>query len=65
MPVYEYKCTKCGEKFELKRGFFTSGKDSATCPKCGSTDSERVYSPFCTGGCSEGSSSSTPTRHFG
>lgn len=34
MPVYEYKCKKCGEKFELRLGFFHN-KNDIKCPKCG------------------------------
>jgi len=68
MPVYDYRCTKCGEKFELRRSIFDSikDKDKAVCPRCGSTDLERVYSPlFCTGSGSGDSCYSAPTRHFG
>jgi putative FmdB family regulatory protein len=65
MPFYEYKCTKCGEKFEIRRGFFASSKDKAICPKCGATETERVYSPFGTGTRSDNSNSCPPIRHFG
>ncbi|MFC1894030.1 zinc ribbon domain-containing protein [Chloroflexota bacterium] len=68
MPVYEYSCTKCGEKFELRHSIFASSKDKAGCPKCGFADSERVYSSFCTGSSSRDSCSSiptTPVRRFG
>ncbi|MEW6143006.1 MAG: zinc ribbon domain-containing protein [Chloroflexota bacterium] len=66
MPVYEYRCPECGEKFEQRRSIFDSGKDKAVCPKCGSADTERVYSPlFCTGSSSGSTCSSTPSRYFG
>jgi len=68
MPVYEYKCPKCGEKFEVRRSIFASFKEKerTVCPKCGSPDIERVYSPlFCTGSSPSDSCSSAPTRHFG
>jgi putative FmdB family regulatory protein len=45
MPVYEFKCRKCGEKFELKLGFFHSRK-AEKCPKCGGDDPERLISSF-------------------
>lgn len=48
MPVYEYKCKKCGENFELRLGLFQR-KSSTKCPKCGDTGAERVYSGFSTG----------------
>jgi putative FmdB family regulatory protein len=43
MPVYEYKCEDCGEKFEVTRGFFEKEKPSK-CPKCGSGKVQKVYS---------------------
>jgi putative FmdB family regulatory protein len=45
MPIYEYKCQKCGEKFEQRVGFFHFNK-STKCPKCDSELTERVFSPF-------------------
>ena len=36
MPIYEYKCTECGEKFEKLVASFRSAAE-ADCPKCGST----------------------------
>ena len=62
MPVYEYKCNSCGEKFDVTRSF----KDEETeveCPKCGKTDTRRVYSWF--GTTSASSCGPTPRRHFG
>jgi putative FmdB family regulatory protein len=47
MPIYEYKCGKCGEKFEFKLSILHN-KKSIKCPKCGAEDPERVYSPFTT-----------------
>ena len=35
-PIYEYKCTECGEVFDLIRPFSESKEDS-TCPKCEAT----------------------------
>jgi putative FmdB family regulatory protein len=58
MPIYEYKCQKCGEKFEKRVGFFHSGKCSQ-CPKCGDEQAERVFSPFS----STASSCSTTGRY--
>ena len=43
MPVYEYKCKSCGEKFEITRGFFEREK-TYKCPKCGSDNIQKVYS---------------------
>jgi putative FmdB family regulatory protein len=57
MPIYEYKCKKCTEKFELRLGF-SHDKKSVKCPKCGQEDPDRVFSPFMTGASSGGSYSS-------
>ena len=43
MPIYEFKCTKCEEFFEVI--VMGSEKDEAvTCPKCQSPEFERVVS---------------------
>lgn len=49
MPIYEYCCDECGEKFEL---FVRSaGQDSdLTCPKCGSHKAHKAVSLFGIGG---------------
>ncbi len=45
MPIYEYVCTECEEKFELLRPF-SKADEVAECPHC-KHDSERVLSKFC------------------
>jgi putative FmdB family regulatory protein len=45
MPIYEYRCRKCGEDFEFllqnrKR------KPTVTCPKCHSARTQRLMSAF-------------------
>ncbi|RKY24264.1 MAG: zinc ribbon domain-containing protein [Planctomycetota bacterium] len=44
MPVYEYRCKKCGQvsSFLEKSG----GKKTHACEKCGSKDTEKVFSTF-------------------
>ena len=32
MPIYEYECPKCHQRFELRRSFGEDG--SADCPNC-------------------------------
>ncbi len=41
MPIYEYKCRKCGAEFEelLRRA-----DESVECPKCGSSELEKLFS---------------------
>lgn len=55
MPIYEFKCTKCEEFFEV----IVMGSDDKTidCPKCRSTEFERVVSKtnFNMGGTSKSS----------
>ena len=59
MPIFEYKCDKCDEKFELLKS--ASDDSSAICPGCGSSDVSIVFSTFCSstnspsGGCNPSS----------
>lgn len=53
MPIYEYKCRKCGHKFGVLQPV-TAGRTGAPCPSCGGTDTEREISKFGSAG-SEGS----------
>lgn len=47
MPIYEYQCISCEEKFELLRRL--SDEDSEIkCPKCNKTGVKRVFSTFST-----------------
>ena len=49
MPVYEYACDDCGERFEL---FLRSVSKSLcpVCPQCGSTGVHKSISLFGVGG---------------
>ena len=48
MPIYEYECQSCSEKFEMFRSI--SDDDSEIkCPNCGQNKSRRVLSRFATG----------------
>ena len=53
MPIYEYKCEKCGEKFDARRGIDESDAE-LKCPKCGAEHPHRVISSFITGSSSSG-----------
>ena len=58
MPIYEYVCKNCGNKFELIR--FASDNDSnIECPGCGEKKTEKaVSSPVSLqGSCSGGGAS--------
>lgn len=41
MPVYEYECLKCGEKFEQQRSV-SEIDNEVRCPKCGGKSRRRV-----------------------
>ena len=40
MAVYEYRCTGCGEQFEV----WTQFEEELKCPSCGATDVGRLMS---------------------
>ena len=42
MPVYEYRCTKCEDEFEMMRKFSDPPLDC--CPKCGKGPVEKLIS---------------------
>lgn len=48
MPLYEYRCTACDERFARAESIAAHDRRSAgpTCPKCNSSAVERVISPF-------------------
>ncbi len=41
MPIYEYECTSCGHRFEVKQRF--SDEPVATCPECGNSVRRLLY----------------------
>ena len=42
MPIYQYVCSKCNTKFELRQSF--NDESVAACPKCKS-ESRRLFVP--------------------
>ncbi|MGO9612294.1 MAG: FmdB family zinc ribbon protein [Dissulfurispiraceae bacterium] len=46
MPVYDYKCQKCGETFSLVMGIKEKEKKKVKCPSCKSSRLKPVYSGF-------------------
>ena len=55
MPIYEYQCTQCSDKFEVHQSIGEDGS-KLHCPKCQAPNPERVFSSFS----SPGSSTSSP-----
>ena len=43
MPIYEYECLKCGERFTLRRSFDDKDED-VECPKCQTKKPRRTIS---------------------
>ncbi len=44
MPIYEFKCSKCEEFFEVISTSSSKESDDNKCPKCDSREFERVLS---------------------
>ena len=59
MPMYEFKCNKCGNIFSELRSI--SETDPAKCTKCESIDTKKMMSSFATGGSSSKVTNCTPT----
>ncbi len=47
MPLYVYDCRRCQSRMEVLQRSFLTPRDSA-CETCGSTDLDRVFTPFAT-----------------
>ena len=62
MPIYEFKCTKCEEFFEVISKS-SSDESEVKCPKCGSRQFERVVSTmnYKMGG-SKGAAGAAPSK---
>jgi putative FmdB family regulatory protein len=50
MPLYEYRCQKCGKRFEVLRGMQDADR-FLECPECQSEQVKRLVSTFAAGGC--------------
>jgi putative FmdB family regulatory protein len=57
MPIYEYRCQACGEKFEKIVSLATK-TEGLICPNCNAPATQKVFSTFSatgvtksTGGC--------------
>jgi putative FmdB family regulatory protein len=45
MPIYEYQCRACGERFELIAMSPSERPKKVSCPACDSSDVQRLFSP--------------------
>jgi len=50
MPMYEYRCQKCGKQYEMLRRMQDADCE-LECPDCRSHHVERLVSTFAAGGC--------------
>jgi putative FmdB family regulatory protein len=48
MPVYEYECASCGDRFEILCGH-AEREERAICPSCGGRDVKQVLGGFTVG----------------
>jgi len=55
MPLYEYRCRTCGNKFEMLRRI-QDADQYLKCPDCRSEEVDRQLSTFATRGCGQFSS---------
>lgn len=56
MPIYDYKCNKCGHRFSQMNSI--KDRNNASCPKCKSKEVKLVIAGCSvnTGGCGTGTS---------
>jgi len=57
MPIYEYQCSSCQNRFELLQRM-GEGSEGLTCPECGSNQVSKQLSTFASsaGGADSGAS---------
>ena len=60
MPIYEYECVKCGERFEQLRQV-KDHNNEVKCPKCGAEHLRRVFSAFVMSSANQSCAPSKPT----
>jgi putative FmdB family regulatory protein len=48
MPMYEYECRTCKERFEVLQKI-GEGNEGLCCPKCNTDKPEKIFSAFCSG----------------
>lgn len=46
MPIYEFECVSCGEKFEF---FKCRSDETAECPQCGEKEPQKLVQQISTG----------------
>ena len=46
MPMYEYRCLKCGHRWSVAERVAEHGQQPPACPACGAREVEPVLAPF-------------------
>ena len=59
MPIFEFRCLDCSEKFEDLFSSHDISNEDIKCPKCGSKDVKRIFSLFSSPGVTVEDSCST------
>ncbi len=62
MPIYEFRCLKCGKVFELLKLKKEDESLRMKCPKCSSPEIERVLSTINIGASARGSGTRTTVK---
>jgi len=60
MPIYEYECTSCGYRFELRRSIADNDSE-IKCPQCEVEYPRRIISVFATASNGDACAPSGPT----
>lgn len=63
MPIYEYICSQCSERFSLLQSIHD--QDETRCPRCKSRQVTKIVSPFCCSSSGENVSSPSPSYGAG
>ena len=60
MPLFEFECRKCGERFEELMAASEAAEGGVPCPSCGSKSTEKALSAFATGSSGAGGAMPAP-----
>ncbi len=63
MPLYEYRCEECDNRFEILQRL-GEGADGLTCPSCDAPRLEKMFSTFAAAG-TEGSAAESASAACG
>jgi len=64
MPIYEYRCNDCGNRFEILQRL-GQGADGESCPSCGEERIEKQFSTFASSTAESGRRDAAPSAGCG